>query len=283
MKEKELHNGSVPFLNCKDHLVSGETYEVMINDKLEMLVTSPIPPSLDEYYDSKEYQSHNKSKNALLDKLYNSVKKRSFKRKASLFHKEKDTQTILDVGAGTGDFLLYCKNLGYNISGTEPTLKARKKAQEKGLELLQDINSFAGKKFDIITLWHVLEHVPNLYEIIDQLKSMLNVDGQLFVAVPNFKSYDAAYYKEFWAAYDVPRHLWHFDKKSMRDLFLTHRVFLKKIIPMNWDSFFVSILSEKILRNTFPFFRGLSIGLISNLRAKYSGEYSSLIYVLKKT
>ena len=88
MKEKELHNGSVPFLNCRDHLVSGEMYEVMINDKLDMLVTSPIPPSLDEYYDSKEYQSHNKSKNALLDKLYNSVKKRSFKTKTSLFHKE---------------------------------------------------------------------------------------------------------------------------------------------------------------------------------------------------
>mgnify|MGYP006078893099 FL=1 len=283
MKEKELHNGSVPFLNCKDHLVSGEMYEVMINDKLDMLVTSPIPPSLDEYYDSKEYQSHNKSKNALLDKLYNSVKKRSFKRKVSLFHKEKDTQTILDVGAGTGDFLLYCKNLGYNIAGTEPTLKARKQAQEKGLELLQDINSFAGKKFDVITLWHVLEHVPNLYENIDHLKSLLSENGQLFVAVPNFKSYDANYYKEFWAAYDVPRHLWHFSQKTIQTLFEAVNLKVVKTHPMKYDSFYVSLLSEKNKKGTYNYVKAFFVGLRSNMKALKSKEYSSLIYELKHT
>ena len=144
--------------------------------------------------------------------------------------KENIKLTILDVGAGTGDFLLCCKNLGHETSGTEPMLKARTKAQEKGVILSEDLNSLAGKKFDVITLWHVLEHVPNLYEIIDQLKSMLNADGQLFVAVPNFKSYDAFYYKQFWAAFDVPRHLWHFSKTAIKYLFATQGLHLEKVL-----------------------------------------------------
>ena len=283
MKEKELHNGSVPFLNCKDHLVSGETYEVMMNDKLDMLVTSPTPPNIDEYYDSKEYQSHNESKNVLLDKLYKGVKKRSFKTKTSLFHKENARLTILDVGAGTGDFLLCCKNLGHETSGTEPMLKPRTKAQEKGVILSENLNSFAGKKFDVITLWHVLEHVPNLYEIIDQLKSMLNADGQLFVAVPNFKSYDATYYKEFWAAYDVPRHLWHFSQKTIQTLFEAVNLKVVKTHPMKYDSFYVSLLSEKNKKGTYNYVKAFFVGLRSNMKALKSKEYSSLIYELKHT
>jgi|TARA_B110000908_G_scaffold56943_1_gene69317 2-polyprenyl-3-methyl-5-hydroxy-6-metoxy-1,4-benzoquinol methylase len=283
MKEKELHSGVAPFLNCKDHLVSGETYEIMINDKLEMLVTSPIPPSLDEYYDSKEYQSHNKATHTLLNTLYNGVKKSSFKRKESLFRKEKRTQTILDVGAGTGDFLLYCNSRGYAISGSEPNQNAREKAQEKGLKLSKNLNSFAGKKFDIITLWHVLEHVPNLYDCIDQLKSLLSENGQMFVAVPNFKSYDAAYYKEFWAAYDVPRHLWHFSQKTIHTLFDAVDLKVVKTYPMKYDSFYVSLLSEKNKKGTYNFMKAFLVGLRSNLKAIKTKEYSSLIYELKHT
>ena len=153
-------------------------------------------------------------------------------------------QKILDIGAGTGDFLLYCKNKGLNITGVEPNENARKKAESKGIILQDRLDKVVNKKFNIITLWHVLEHIPNLYESIEQIKSLLSEKGQLFIAVPNFKSYDAQYYKEFWAAYDVPIHFWHFTKKDIKNLAEKTGWKVDAVLPMRLDAFYVSLLSE---------------------------------------
>ncbi len=281
MKEKELHRGVVPFLNCKDHLVSEETYEIMLNKEKEMLVTSPIPPDLEKYYDSEEYKSHHNSKKTVLNFIYNTVKKRSFKSKQTLFKNGKANKTLLDVGAGTGDFLLYCKENEFDVTGIEPNKTARKKAKEKGIKLHKKVDDVLGKKFDVITMWHVLEHVPNLYECLDQLKTLLDDNGKLIIAVPNFKSYDAEYYKEFWAAYDVPRHLWHFSQKSIHRLFNAVDMKVTKVHPMKYDSFYVSLLSEKNKTGKTNFIKAFWIGLMSNVKAGKTKEYSSLIYELE--
>lgn len=282
MKDKDLHKANTLLLKCKDHLISNENYKLMIHDSLDMLVTFPVPQDLEKYYDSKEYQSHNKSKSFFLDALYNGVKKRAFKRKKSLFNKTHPL-TILDFGAGTGDFLLYCEAQGYRVSGVEPNQNARNQAKEKGLKLENDLHSYTGKKFDVITLWHVLEHVPNLTDCVDQLKNLLSDNGQLFIAVPNFKSFDASYYKEFWAAYDVPRHLWHFSQKSIHVIFEAYGFNIINTHPMKYDSFYVSLLSEKNKTGMYNFIKAFFIGLISNLKATQTSEYSSLIYELKHT
>ena len=281
MKEKELHRGVVPFLNCKDHLVSDETYEIMLNEKNEMLVTSPIPADLDKYYDSEEYQSHHNQKKTFLNFIYNTVKQRSFKRKESLFQNGTIQKTVLDIGAGSGDFLAYCKDQGYHVTGTEPSETARQIAKEKGIDLFESIDGVLGKKFDVITMWHVLEHIPNLFEFLEQLKTLLKENGKLIVAVPNFKSYDAEYYQEFWAAYDVPRHLWHFSQKSIRNLFESVQMNVIKVHPMKYDSFYVSLLSEKHKTGKTNYLKAFWVGLKSNMKASKTSEYSSLIYELK--
>lgn len=281
MKEKELHRGLVPFLNCKDFLVSKETYEIMLNKQNQMLVTSPVPSDLEKYYQSEEYQSHQDSKKGALNFLYNTVKKRSFKRKKALFLNGKPDKTILDIGAGTGDFLLYCKESKFNVTGVEPSKTARKKASEKGVSLHEKIEDVLEKKFDVITMWHVLEHVPNLYECLGQLKELLNDKGKLIIAVPNFKSYDANYYKEFWAAYDVPRHLWHFSQKSIHNLFESVQMKVTKVHPMKYDSFYVSLLSEKHKTGKSNYLKAFLVGLKSNMQASKTSEYSSLIYELE--
>lgn len=283
MKEKELHRGVVPFLNCKDHLVSDETYEIMLNQEKEMLVTSPIPSDLEKYYNSEEYKSHHNSKKTFLNFIYNTVKKRSFKKKHTLFQNGTSDKTILDIGAGTGDFLKYCQDQNFTVTGVEPNKVAREQAKEKGIDLYEKIEEILGKKFDVITMWHVLEHVPNLYEHLEHLKNLLVEDGKLIVAVPNFKSYDANYYKEFWAAYDVPRHLWHFSKKSISKLFSSVQLEVVKVHPMKYDSFYVSLLSEKNKTGKSNFIRAFWVGLKSNIKASKSKEYSSLIYELKHT
>ena len=281
MKEKELHRGVVPFLNCKDHLVSDETYEIMLNQENEMLVTSPIPADLNKYYESEEYQSHHNQKKTVLNFIYNTVKKRSFKKKESLFKNGKQQKSILDVGAGSGDFLQYCKDNKYQVTGTEPSETARRIAKAKGIDLYESIDQVLDQKFDVITLWHVLEHVPNLFECLDQLKSMLKEDGKLIVAVPNFKSYDAEYYQEYWAAYDVPRHLWHFSQKSIRNLFDSVEMKVTQVHPMKYDSFYVSLLSEKHKTGKNNYLKAFWVGWKSNRKASKTSEYSSLIYELE--
>ena len=207
-----------PYLNCKDHTVSGEDYCLMFNDEYKMLVTKPVPKNLSNYYKSEDYISHTDSKKTFFDKAYQAVKRITLKRKLrlineglrlqnSLFRPEKN---ILDVGAGTGEFLKVCKNNSWNVFGTEPDNDARNAAAKKGIVLEEDVSKFSNQKFEIITLWHVLEHVENLPEFISNLNNMLSDFGRLIIAVPNFRSEDAKYYKEFWAAFDVPRHLWHF-------------------------------------------------------------------------
>lgn len=281
MIEKELHRGLVPFLNCKDHLVSKEMYEIMLNQKNEMLVTSPVPLDLEKYYESENYQSHHNQKKTLLNMVYNSVKKRSFKKKESLFADGNRKKSILDIGAGTGDFLLYCKSRNHRVMGVEPNKTARKIAKSKGLDLHQSTDKLIGQQFDVITMWHVLEHVPNLFEFVDRLKSLLKPEGRLLIAVPNFKSYDAKYYKEFWAAYDVPRHIWHFSQKSIHNLFDSVQMKVLNIHPLKYDSFYVSLLSEKYKTGKSNYLKAFWVGFCSNRSASKTSEYSSLIYELQ--
>ncbi|WP_299156267.1 class I SAM-dependent methyltransferase [uncultured Tenacibaculum sp.] len=280
--KKELYKDLKPFLNCIDYTVSKESYEVMLNEEYDMLVTSPVPSNLETYYISDSYISHTDSKKSFIDRIYQLVKNYTLKQKVKLINSfNTESKTILDVGAGTGDFLKVCKKNDWNTYGIEPSDKARKIATEKDINLKQDISELKNELFDVITLWHVLEHIPNLIEYIDQLKKLLKPNGVLLIAVPNYKSYDAEYYKEHWAAFDVPRHLWHFSKESIQKLFSQVNMNVEKILPMKFDSFYVSLLSEKYKNKKNKSFKAFLTGLKSNLKAKKDGEYSSLIYIIK--
>ncbi|WP_299005003.1 class I SAM-dependent methyltransferase [uncultured Tenacibaculum sp.] len=280
--EKKLYKDLKPFLNCIDHTVSKESYEVMKNEEYDMLVTSPVPNNLDKYYASEDYISHTDSKTSLFDKTYQFVKNYTLKKKLKLINSfNTEDKLILDVGAGTGDFLKVCENGGWKITGVEPSDKAREFAESKHIILHENLTQVENNQFDVITLWHVLEHIPNLVEYIEQLKKLLKPNGVLIIAVPNHKSFDAKHYKEFWAAYDVPRHLWHFSKTAISKLFSIVDMNVEKILPMKFDSYYVSLLSEKYKTKKSQPIKAFFVGLQSNLKAKSNGEYSSLIYILK--
>ena len=272
-------------LTVKDYLVSNEEFILEFDAEKEMLSTNPQPEAskLSQYYESEYYISHTDNKKGLVPFLYHVVKRRSLKNKLGLIKSlKKDAKNILDIGAGTGDFLSFIQSESMSVTGIEPNPKARELAKNKGFFLEEDIKNVKGKLFDVITMWHVLEHIPNLEETIIDLESLLKPNGVLIVAVPNFYSFDAAYYKSFWAAFDVPRHLWHFSKVSMNKLFID-KFSLLKISPMVFDSFYVSILSEKNKTGKINFLKAFFVGLISNLYALSTKEYSSLIYCYKKS
>ena len=271
-------------LTVKDHLVSNEEFTLDFDAEKEMLLTKPQPDAskLLQYYESDQYISHTDNKKGLVPFLYHVVKKRSLKKKLGLINSlKKNANSILDIGSGTGAFLSFIKSDFRYVTGIEPNQKARELAKEKGISLEQDLNDVRDKLFDVITMWHVLEHVPNLEETIRDVEALLKPNGILIIAVPNFYSFDAAYYKNFWAAFDVPRHLWHFSKASMNKLF-SDKLSLLKISPMVFDSFYVSMLSEKNKSGKLNLLKAFFVGLRSNIYALFTKEYSSLIYCYQK-
>ena len=276
-----------PFLTCVDHTVSRETFSILIDERAEMLVTTPRPDNTDlgKYYESEDYISHSNSNSSLFNRVYLLIRNYTIRKKLELLKSfNSEGKDLLDIGAGTGDFLLACKNDGWAIQGVEPNKKANMVAEDKtGIKISVEITEILNRKFDLITMWHVLEHVPDLNFYISNLKKLLKANGTLVIAVPNYKSFDAIYYKENWAAYDVPRHLWHFSQKAIKRLFKLERMKVVKIIPMVFDSFYVSLLSEKYKRGRSNLLKAFYIGLKSNYKAKSSGEFSSLIYVIKNS
>jgi 2-polyprenyl-3-methyl-5-hydroxy-6-metoxy-1,4-benzoquinol methylase len=272
------------FLTVKDHSVSKEIFELYYDEVLDMLITSPQPDlqNLGRYYESEDYISHTDNKRSLFEKAYHFVKNIALKNKLNLINSQQVKKgKILDIGAGTGDFLLTAKNDGWQTVGVEPSDRARKIAELKGISFVDEISVLENNSFDVITMWHVLEHVPNLELQIQELKRLLKPTGTLIVAVPNFKSFDAKYYESFWAAYDVPIHFWHFSKKAIQSLFEKVEMKLEEVLPMKFDSFYVSLLSEKYKTGKMNYLNAFFIGLKSNLKAKRTKEYSSHIYVLR--
>jgi len=274
-----------PYLTCIDYTVSNEEFSVLIDPKTNLLVTSPRPKDehLGAYYESKNYISHSDAKKSLFDRLYQLVRNYTLRQKIKLINSfETNDKRVLDIGAGTGDFLMTCQKQGWKIEGVEPNEKANDIASLKlASSLKQNIRDLDGQQYDVVTMWHVLEHVPNLMSYISQLKSLLKPEGTLIVAVPNHQSFDAEYYGRFWAAYDVPRHLWHFSQKSVEDLFEIAQMKVIEKLPMKFDAYYVSLLSEKYRHGKMNPLRAFYIGLKSNLKARQTKQYSSLIYIIK--
>jgi len=274
-----------PVLICKDHTVSGEFFELRKAKDLDLLATFPQPnlERLPDYYKSESYISHTDSKRGFFDKIYQQVKNLMLSRKLNwIAHEKTGPIKILDVGAGTGDFLSAAKKRGWEVFGAEPNSGARALASKKGVELEGETGGFSSGSFDVITMWHVLEHVPNLEEQIEELYRLLKHDGLLVIAVPNFKSDDAQKYKEHWAAYDVPRHLYHFSPSAIEKIFKSAGFLLTSQKGLFFDSFYVSLLSEKYASGTSNMLKAVWKGAISNFKAKSSGNYSSVAYFFRK-
>ena len=275
------------FLSCKDHNYSYDWFCIVKCKTCGFRFTNPRPKekTVHIYYQSADYISHTSSKKGILNTIYHVVRNYQFGKKYTIIRKliEKRKKKILDVGSGTGEFIEYFAKNGWDVKGVETDDKARNYSINNYnciVDKSLDETAKYGKKFDVITLWHVLEHVYDINEYISKLKKLLNNDGYIILGLPNCDSFDAKYYKENWYAYDLPIHVSHFTKNDIKNLVNKHGLKLISIKPLIFDAYYISMLSERKKGRGFIF--GLLNGVISNLKSLKSGQYSSLMYIIRK-
>lgn len=275
------------FMTVDDHFLSLEKFELVKCANCSFVFTNPRPKAaeLQKYYESEDYFSHSKKKKGLITFLYDMVKKHSLSKKYSLISNYKSGGNILDIGCATGEFLNFFTQKGWETMGIEPAENPRNFAIENyGLDVKpeESLDALKSKSFDVITMWHVLEHVPDLNERIQQIRKLLKPDGLLLVALPNYLSWDAKHYKSFWAGYDVPRHLYHFAQPTVSKLMSKHHFKVIEIVPLKFDAFYVSLLSEKYQSGKMNYPKAFLNGVKSNKQAtKYENNYSSLVYLIQ--
>ncbi len=275
------------WLSCKDHFLTGEMFTIVNCRDCGFRFTNPRPPAdhLGKYYQSPEYISHSNSRKGLFNSLYQVVRKYTLWNKYKMITGISTGNRILDIGCATGEFLGYMKKRGWETTGIEPDAQVREQARQSLGPVVFDepyLEQLPAASFDVITLWHVLEHVAGLQERMKSLNRLLVPGGILIVAVPNSDSHDASIYRDYWAGFDVPRHLYHFSPSSMKKLLDLFGFRLVKTIPMKFDAYYVSLLSEKYRHGKMRWFQGLWNGFIANRRSTADGNFSSLIFVSKK-
>ena len=281
------HDQFEEHLQCKDHMVTRQEFTITRCINCDFLFTNPRPnfEELPKYYNSQEYISHTDKSNNLINLIYKVARVFTLKNKFKLLSSLTEGRSILDFGCGTGDLLKECKKNQWNVYGFEPDQQARTIAHKKiNADIFSDLQQLQSlKDISVVTLWHVLEHVSELNETISQLKSTISNNGKMIVAVPNPDSYDANHYQQYWAAYDVPRHLYHFSQQSIKKLMTKHELKIINTLPMKLDSFYVSLLSEKYKSGSSNYAKSFINGCKSNYYAKLNNNnYSSLIYIVSK-
>lgn len=274
-------------LQLKDYFLTKEDFSIVECPCCGLRFTQPRPSPdvIGKYYQSEAYYSHQENKKGFVPRVYEFVKSFNIKNKAKMAIEGLPVGKLLDIGCGVGDFLVDVQKQGWDVHGVEPS-DAAKRIAETRLGLLpkspSEYSSFDDHSFDVITMWHVLEHIDDLHFQTSEIVRLLKPGGRLVIALPNFQSFDCQHYKDKWAAWDVPRHLNHFAPDTLRAIITSigfQNIDTQKLI---WDAYYISYMSEGFLRHSFPLIRGTWYGLKSNCKARRNGMYSSLVYRFKK-
>jgi SAM-dependent methyltransferase len=276
------------YLETEDYFFTKEKFSLSKCDSCDFVFTNPVPSfkEIGAYYATEKYYSHNSKSKGIISSIYSGVREVNLKNKYKIVSEFKDGGSILDIGCGTGEFLNYGKKKSWKVKGIEPNENARKFIQDNyGIDVEDEpgLKTLKNNSFDVVSMWHVLEHVYDLNDRMQSIKNLLKDDGVAIIALPMIDSPDSKKFGKHWAGLDVPRHLHHFSSATFEKLADRNSFIVVNKFPMKFDSFYVSWLSYQARKNSFAFPMGLLTGLISNLKANAGSNYSSMIFVLKKS
>jgi len=281
------HTKQKPFLEAQDYTVSKERFAIVMCEGCDLLFTNPRPSSSEAgpYYQSEDYISHSNTQKGFINSLYHQVRTITLRQKTNWIQAyQSGNQELLDIGCGNGHFLHTCQQAGWNTSGMElDAATARRASELLKKPIYPSLSEIpADKTFQVISLWHVLEHVYELEDYFNFFKSRLQPSGKLLFALPNSKSFDASYFGEFWAAYDVPRHIYHFDPATITSLAKRYGFRLVKQRGQIFDSFYIALLSHQYKTGSKRILMSFVLGLWSNILAwTKTGNYSSNLYIFE--
>jgi len=268
----------------EDFFLTKEKFKVKRCLKCDFIFTDPAPNKLEiaKYYKTSKYLSHNNNI-SFTSFVYNIIKKINLSYKVKKIYKYSSPTKILDIGCGSGDFIKKMKKNNHVVFGVENNNRAFNKSKKITKNIFRSIDMLSEQEnsFDLITFWHSIEHIHDFVDFFKKCLVLLKEKGTIIIAVPNNLSYDAVHYKEYWAAYDVPRHLYHFNIKSMSAFINKLNLKLIEVLPLKYDSYFVSLMSEKYKKSNFKLIKGFYNGFLSNFKSN-GKNHSSLIYIIKK-
>ena len=290
-QSKQIKSGDT----ISDFFLTNESFRLSkcLNCSFEFTHPRPSIKEIGRYYQSENYISHHSTNTSLFHQLYRLIRNYMFGKKMryirTYFKKQYNEISLMDYGAASGDFLAYCKTQHFKtLAGIEQDASCRKAAADiHGIPLKspEALEALPQNSFDVITLWHVLEHIHNVDEVIALFHKLLDENGILVIAVPNINSLDRKIYGKYWAAYDVPRHLYHFNASTISILLqrLGFTLVGKHALP--FDAYYISLHSEWLKKSNalMAFLRAIKNGFRSNFSAQKTGDYSSLVYVFKKS
>ncbi|HMP31478.1 MAG TPA: class I SAM-dependent methyltransferase [Saprospiraceae bacterium] len=273
------------YISVQDFNVSKEKFDIYQCKSCDLLYTNDIPDqdAIGQYYKYANYVSHTDTRESFFYQMYHKVRSIMLYLKHQWIKSYKlKGKKVLDIGSGTGAFLSYMRAKGWVTTGIEADTDARRNALK-----LHNIESLPpsffynlSELYDVISLWHVLEHLHDLDGYLSKIKQILDPNGILIIAVPNPTCYEAKNYREYWDGYDVPRHLYHFSPTSIDFLASKYNFTIVAKKRMWFDAIYSGILSEKH-KGGFKL-KGIWKGLISNLHALFDKDRTaSITYILK--
>lgn len=276
--------------SCKDHFATGEFFDIYKCSDCSFVFTQDVPDEkeIGRYYDTPSYVSHSNTDKGIINKLYHIVRRIMLRRKAGLVKRLTMLRNgrLLDYGAGIGYFAHAMKEADWDVTAIDKSPQARQSAKQNlgiNIEPEEYLSTIEDGTFDVITMWHVMEHIQEIHDFWDTLYRILDESGILIIAVPNCSSYDAETYRENWAAYDTPRHLWHFTPSTIMEFGRRHKFILERQETMPFDGFYISMLSERYKGARCATLRGLWNGFLGWIASfDKTSASSSIIYVFRK-
>lgn len=273
----------------RDHGISQEDFRIVecSDCKFRFTQNPPDESVIGPYYETSKYISHSADSTTLINRVYYAVRDNMLAQKYKLIRQYTDGKNFIDIGCGLGYFLNYIKQKNNTVFGIEKSESTAAIVRDKFNITVESPEFFLEnkieKKYDVVSMWHVLEHLYNPKNYISSIQKIIHDQSIIIIALPNHQSWDGRHYKEYWAGYDVPRHLWHFDASSINTLMsdLGFRCINMHRLP--YDAFYVSLLSERYRGNFLSTIRAMFAGVISSIKSWMDvKQTSSIIYIYKK-